>query len=302
MAPARRRAPMSLPRLGAWWMVVAGLLFAGMGVFVKLGGTHYLRRGNGLLPIAVRCAGGLRAARARGLVPVHAALAGACAAQPRRAGGMLLLFYVIGMLPLATATTLNYTSPLFLVVLSVLVFKERPRPWLVVVRGCSASPASSCCCVPTFAANQIVAGLLGLASGLCAAIAYLTTGQLGRLGEPAWRIVLYFTLVSTVGRPARSPWSSAASIRFGFDGARSCSGWARVRTLGQLAMTQRLPGRRHADRGQPGLQHRGLHDAARHPHLERRSAASKLARDGPHHRERHPGRQSDSPQRARRAL
>jgi drug/metabolite transporter (DMT)-like permease len=216
-------------------MVVAGLLFAGMGVFVKLGAPHY----SGAEMVFYRSIFGALVvfgmARARGLalytphwgVHVRRSLAGL--------SGMMLLFYVIGMLPLATATTLNYTSPLFLVVLSVLVFKERPRP-LLIVAALLGFAGVVLLLHPTFAANQIAAGLLGLASGFCAAIAYLTTGQLGRLGEPSWRIVLYFTLVSTLV-------AGAVALATGFhaispEGALILLGLAVSGTLGQLAMTK----------------------------------------------------------------
>jgi drug/metabolite transporter (DMT)-like permease len=216
-------------------MIVAGLLFAGMGVFVKLGASHF----SGAEMVFYRSLFGalvvFAMARMRSLavytphwgVHVGRSLAGLA--------GMMLLFYVIGVLPLSTATTLNYTSPLWLVVLSALLFKERPKPWLVaaVVLGFIGVVLLL---HPTFAANQLPAGLLGLASGLCAGIAYLTTGQLGRLGEPAWRIVLYFTLVSTLGAGAFA--FAAGFHAIALDGALILLGLAVCGTLGQLAMTR----------------------------------------------------------------
>src|SRR5574340_695823 len=41
--------------------------------------------------------------------------------------------------------------------------------------------------------------LAGLVSGMLAAVAYVNVKQLGRLGEPEWRVVFYFTLLSTAG-------------------------------------------------------------------------------------------------------
>jgi drug/metabolite transporter (DMT)-like permease len=224
-----------LPRLGAFWMVVAGLLFAGMGVFVKLGTQHF----SGAEMVFWRCLFGsvtvYAMVRAKRLpvyslhwrVHVFRSLAGLA--------GMLLLFHVIGVLPLSTATTLNYTSPLFLVVLSAIVLKEKTRPWLVgaVVLGFAGVVLLL---RPTFAANQTVAGLLGLASGLCAGIAYLTTRQLGRSGEPAWRIVLYFTTVSTLGAGAFALFEGFHA--FGLDGLLILLGLATCATLAQLAMTR----------------------------------------------------------------
>jgi drug/metabolite transporter (DMT)-like permease len=216
-------------------MLVAGLLFAGMGVFVKLGTAHFssaemvfYRSLFGALMV-------LTAVRARGLsvhtphwrLHVWRSLAGF--------GGMMLLFYVIGILPLSTATTLNYTSPLFMVVLSTLVLKRRPRPWLVaaVVLGFVGVVLLL---QPTFGAGQTVAGLLGLASGLCASVAYLTTTQLGRLGEPGWRIVLYFTAVSTLGAAIAALAGDLHAIDR--DGLLVLLGLGISATLGQLAMTK----------------------------------------------------------------
>lgn len=232
--PPRTRGAWSF-RLGSLWMVVAGLLFAGMGVFVKLGGAHFssaemvfYRSLFGVLMV-------LSVVRARGQsvftpnwrLHVWRSLAGFA--------GMMLLFHVIGILPLPTATTLNYTSPLFMVVLSTLVLKQRPRPWLVVavVLGFVGVVLLL---QPTFGVGQTVAGLLGLASGLCASVAYLTTTQLGRLGEPGWRIVLYFTAVSTLGAGIFALVGGFHSIDR--EGLLVLLGLGVSATLGQLAMTR----------------------------------------------------------------
>ena len=55
---------------------------------------------------------------------------------------------------------------------------------------------------PTFHQGQLTAGLYGLASGFLAGIAYLNVKQLGQAGEPEWRVVYYFTLISTIGAGA----------------------------------------------------------------------------------------------------
>ena len=51
---------------------------------------------------------------------------------------------------------------------------------------------------PTIAQNQVVAGLVGLLSGLMAAVAYLQVMALGKLHEPEIRTVFYFAVGSTV--------------------------------------------------------------------------------------------------------
>lgn len=227
--------PWRLPRLGAWWMVLAGLLFAGMGVFVKLGTRHF----SGAEMVFYRSVFGALAVfalvRARRLpaysplwrVHIGRSLVGLA--------GMMLLFHVIGQLPLSTATTLNYTSPLWLVVLSAALLEERPRLRLVaaVVLGFAGVVMLL---RPTFESDQLVAGLLGLASGLCAGISFFTTRQLGRAGEPAWRVVLYFTLVCAVGAGAVAAVQGFHAITAA--GLPILLGLGLCATLGQLAMTR----------------------------------------------------------------
>jgi S-adenosylmethionine uptake transporter len=52
---------------------------------------------------------------------------------------------------------------------------------------------------PTLEQNQLFAGLIGLMSGLLAALAYIQVTALGRLGEPEERTVFYFALGSALG-------------------------------------------------------------------------------------------------------
>lgn len=216
-------------------MLVAGLLFASMGVFVKLGIPYF----SSFELVFYRCLFGVviisLVVRVNGLavyspnwkIHVWRSLAGFA--------GMMLLFYTIGVLPLATATILNYTSPLFLIVLSALVLKERLKPGLVlaVVLGFTGVVLLL---RPTFSANQTVAGLLGLASGFFAGVAYLTTKHLGQLGEPGWRIVFYFTLVATIGAGAFA-WVNGFHV-VSLAGLLILLGVGASATLGQLAMTR----------------------------------------------------------------
>lgn len=222
-------------RLGSLWMLVAGVLFAGMGVFVKIGLQYFssselvfYRSLFGVLSIflVVRTQGH-SVASPHWRTHIGRSLAGFT--------GMMLLFYVIGFLPLSTATTLNYTSPLFLVILSAVVLKEKLKPALIlsVVMGFVGVVLLL---RPTFDADQTVAGLLGLASGFCAGVAYLTTKHLGRLGEPGWRVVFYFTSVSTVGSAVFA--SVGGFHAFGLDGLLALLGVCICATLGQLAMTR----------------------------------------------------------------
>jgi drug/metabolite transporter (DMT)-like permease len=185
-------------RLGALWMVVAGFLFALMGVFVKLGARHFsspelvfYRSLIGLLVIyGIVRHQGLSLSTPHRRLHVLRGLSGFFA--------LMLFFYAISALPLATAITLNYTSPLFLALLLVIVLKERPQWWLIVALIIGFIGVALLL-NPSFHAGQLVPRALGLGSGMLAGVAYLSVKQLGQADEPEWRVVFYFTLVSTVG-------------------------------------------------------------------------------------------------------
>lgn len=188
----------SLPHLKSGWMVVAGVLFSCMGVFVKLGAAYFssaelvfYRSLFGLLAIALIIKSQrLPVATPHWKAHLWRGLSGFAA--------LMLFFYAIGQLPLATAVTLNYTAPLFLAFLSVLILKERPH--LPLILAILLGFAGVVLLLrPTLHQEQLAAGLMGLTSGFLAAIAYLNVKQLGQLGEPEWRVVFYFTLVCTIG-------------------------------------------------------------------------------------------------------
>lgn len=180
------------------WMIVAGFLFGCMGVFVKLGAQYFSSAelvfyrslfGLAVIYLIVRSQG-LSLATPNWKAHFWRGLSGFLA--------LMLFFHAISALPLATAITLNYTSPLFLALLTVLVLKERPRLLLIfaVVLGFAGVVLLL---NPTFHGSQAGAGLMGLLSGFLAGIAYLNVRQLGAMGEPEWRVVFYFTLFSTLG-------------------------------------------------------------------------------------------------------
>ncbi len=110
---------------------------------------------------------------------------------------LVLFFYAIAHLPLATAVTLNYTSALFLALLMPLMLHEKPKPILyaMILLGFIGVVFLL---KPNLARQDLIAGAVGLLSGFGAAFAYVHVKQLGNLGEPDWRTVFYFTLISTI--------------------------------------------------------------------------------------------------------
>lgn len=218
------------------WMLVAGFFFAAMALLVKLGGAHFEAIELGFyrsLFAFVFIAGFVVARRERVWNPYMGthllrSLAGTF--------GIIAYFYGIANLPLATATTLNYTSPLFLAVATTVVLRERFSPWLVVAIALGFAGVAMLL-QPTFAAGKEGAAMVGLFSGLLASWAYLGVRTLSRLGEPEWRILFWFGFFGTVGCAA---WQLAFSTwhPIGWDNAWILVGIGVLGTAAQLAMTR----------------------------------------------------------------
>ena len=127
---------------------------------------------------------------------------------------LLLWFYAIGNLPLATAVTLNYMSSvwmgLFLLGGAALMGSARIDGRLVatVLLG---FVGVALILRPTIERDQLWHGLMGLLSGMLAATAYLQVTALGRAGEPEARIVFYFSLAGVVGGLLTMLWTGAST-------------------------------------------------------------------------------------------
>ncbi len=188
---------MSAPLL----MICASFLFATMGVCVKLASAQY---GAGEIVMyrgLVGAIGIALIARTRGMslrtrVPgMHAW---------RSAVGVTALafwFYAIGRLPLATAVTLNYMSSvwmaLFLIGGAVVAGAQRVDPRLIALVLVGFGGVALVL-HPTLDQDQLWPGLVGLASGMLSALAYLQVTTLGRVGEPELRVVFYFSCGSAI--------------------------------------------------------------------------------------------------------
>lgn len=216
-------------------MLAAGLLFACMGALVKYGSAEFssselvfYRSFFGLLLIYVL----LHRARLPLPTPhwrthLWRGLSGTAA--------MLLFFYCITRLPLATAITLNYTSSLFLSALTVLVLKDRFH--LPLTSALATGFIGIVLLLhPTLARDQWLPGLMGLLSGILAGVALLNVRQLGLLHESGMRVVFYFNLIATLisggwmlTDTVHPPSLSALPLLFAIGGSA---------TLAQLAMTR----------------------------------------------------------------
>jgi len=217
------------------WMLVAGLLFGCMGVFVKLGAAHFshvelvfYRSLFGLLLIyGIMRQQRISAATQHWHAHLWRGISGSVA--------LALFFYCITVLPLATAVTLNYTAPLFLTILTMLVFKEKfnlPLTVAIALGFCGVVLLLQ----PTLEREQLLSGLLGLISGFLAGVAYLNVRHLAVIGEPDTRTVFYFSVIASIGSGIWILFDTVHAITL--QGFAILFGLGASGTLAQLAMTR----------------------------------------------------------------
>ena len=216
------------------WMLVASLLFACMGVCVKLAAethsaveiTFYRSFISLLIMFVLVRLHGVRLATPHWRWQVSRGVIGFAA--------IFAYFYAIILLPLATAVTLNYTSAIFLAIYLALAGMRMSGgilgALLVGLLGVAMLLK------PTLHADQLSAGLIGLGSGVLAGMAYFSVRELGARGEPETRTVFYFSLVSSVCAGLWLLFSElhAVDLRSGL----LLLGVATFATAAQLAMTR----------------------------------------------------------------
>jgi drug/metabolite transporter (DMT)-like permease len=178
-------------------MVAATLLFATMGVCVKLASEFYAASeivmyrglvGSVMMALLSHRAGISLKTRLPGM-HLWRSISGVTS--------LCLWFYAIGKLPLATAMTLNYMSSvwmaLFLLGGAVLMGAQR-LDWRLMASVLLGFVGVALILRPTLDQQQLWHGLAGLLSGMIAAMAYLQVTALGRVGEPELRVVFYFSV------------------------------------------------------------------------------------------------------------
>lgn len=251
--PAAGRRP-----VGAHWLIVLStFLFAVMSVCVKLASAQYTA---GEIVLYRSVVGAI-------MMYGYGRWLGGTVRTPvpamhfwRSATGVIALsmwFYAIGGLPLATAITLNYMSSvwmaLFLVGGAIALGTARVDGRLIatVLVGFFGV---ALILRPTIAEQQLWHGLMGLLSGVLAATAYLQVSALGRLGEPEYRIVFWFS----VGGIA----VGAATLPFTGVGRHSGLGVLLLIAIGVLATAAQLLMTRAYGTGRPlvnaSLQYLGI--------------------------------------------
>lgn len=176
---------------------MACVCFGTMGLMVKLAGTHATLGEIILFRGAIPLIGISAWALFQGLSlksPV------AALHLRRNVAGIVAMwcgFYATTQLPLATATTLMYTSPLFIALILWLWYGQS-RNWLeqsAIVVGFAGVIAVL---QPVMVSDQLPTALVGLGAGAVSAVAYMQLKSLGQAREPEWRTVLYFAATATV--------------------------------------------------------------------------------------------------------
>ena len=223
----------------AWLIVGATFLFSTMGVCVKLASEEYPAgeivfyrslTGAVLMLALARFQGGTVTTRLPGM-HFWRSLAGVIS--------LVLWFYALGNLPLATAMTLNYMSSvwmaLFLIGGAVALGTSRVDGRLVatVLVGFLGV---ALILRPTIEERQLWHGLMGLLSGVIAATAYLQVTAVGRAGEPEYRIVFYFSVGGVAAGVLTMLWNGVTA--HSWRGAALLLAVGLTATLAQLMMTR----------------------------------------------------------------
>src|SRR5690606_20288966 len=218
------------------WMLLASVMFAGMGACVKVASDYgatlphvILFRG---VPSVLLLYIWTRYTH-RSLIPSSWKLH-----VWRNVSGissMWLGFFAISHLPLSTAISLNYTAPLFI------------AGWMLGWGGSQRDPLRIVAVLlgfigvvavlrPSIAQDQFLPAALGLGAGALSAVAMMQIRQLGRVGEPEWRTVFIFSccvcLTSLVGL-ALEGWKDIDLAAW-----LALTGVGVLGLVGQLAMTR----------------------------------------------------------------
>lgn len=232
--------------MASFWMLSAAFLFSVMGACVKLASSTFsiseivMYRGLiGVVMLALLVAhrgGSLRTAFPwehawRGVVGVVS---------------LWLWFYGISKLPLATAVTLNYMSPIWMAAFLFCAgwwHSKDHVEWPLVGAILLSFVGVTLVLQPAFEARQWLGAITTLFSGMLSAAAYLQVRRLSQLGEPEYRVVFYFAMMNlmagligsatTAADPAIDTWH-ALDLR----GVALMLVMGVSATLAQMAMTR----------------------------------------------------------------
>ncbi|MFZ3290395.1 MAG: EamA family transporter, partial [Telluria sp.] len=205
--------------MASLWMLFASFGFSAMGAAVKLASAYYTTSeivmyrglvGTLMLAFLVRHQGlSLRTAFAR--EHLWRSLVGVAS--------LWLWFYAIAKLPLATAVTLNYMAPIWIAGFLFCAgwwHSKNHVEWPLIAAIAMSFVGVTLVLQPAVETHQWVGGAVGLLSSVLSAMAYMQVRRLGHMGEPEYRVVFYFSLMTVAAGMAGTLVDGGASGKGAF--------------------------------------------------------------------------------------
>ena len=230
------------------WMLFATFMFSAMGVCVKFVSDDYstteivmYRSLVGMIVIGAMML--VRGASFKTRFPLAHLWRGVVGAT-----AFGLWFFSMARLPLATAMTLNYMSPIWIaaILFGIGLWHGKTRfEWRLAGAIIASFIGLALLLRPYIHADQMLWAAIGLVSGMLASLAYLQVRHLGMMGEPDERVVFYFCVTGTIGGAiacvisAYMPGSDSVIWHaHDMNGFLLLSGIGLAAAIGQMAMTR----------------------------------------------------------------
>ncbi len=184
-------------KLGIIFIIISAFSFAVMSLFVRLAGdlpvfqkTFFRNLIASLFTFFLLLKSGNLKMKKGSLLPLLGrSIAGTI--------GIICNFYAIDHLNLADASILNKLSPIFSVLFSIFLLKEKASPldWLLIF---FALVGAVFIAKPSFDVSHTLSTLVGFIGGLGAGLAYAFVRVLGKNGERPSYIVFFFSTFSCI--------------------------------------------------------------------------------------------------------
>lgn len=184
----------------SFWALAASACFSIMAAFVKICAADlgsfelvFYRSVFGALFIAfiVTSRGGSLRTRYFGMHVVRSVLG---------VLSIVLWFYALGRMQFGTCMTLIYTTPLFMALNFIILARVRGTraPWLMTASILVGFAGITAMLKPNFNSDEFIPALVCLSVSVIDLASYWQMKQMGRVKEPSWRIVFYFSVLGIV--------------------------------------------------------------------------------------------------------
>ncbi len=150
-----------------------------------------------------------------------------------------LWFYALSRMHFGTCMTLIYTTPLFMALNFIILAKCKGEraPWAVVLAIVTGFVGICLVMKPGLGTDEFVPALICLAVALIDLAAYWQMKQMGRLNEPSYRIVFYFSVLGMVFAAGGTLLTGGFHVP-DLTGVAGLLGMGLFATLGQICTTR----------------------------------------------------------------